>query len=86
MTVPIQQPPPLETLRLPRHLYVLVVLAIMVGAAAATASVIGALVARDSNVTQQQDRQRDRDLLRSTCENTRAVTERFTTASPAPCP
>lgn len=84
--LPIRQPEPIETLRLPRRLYALVIAAIMVAAVSATASILGSLATRDSNIIEQEDLLRNREYLRATCENTRAITERFISQSPAPCP
>lgn len=84
--MPIQPPAPLDTLRVPRRIYVLLVLGITLGAAATTASVLNTRATYDGNVANQQDVLLNQRILNATCENTRAVTEQFASKSPAPCP
>lgn len=80
--LPIQPGPRPGEAPLPKALIAVLVVCASFGAAGLVASVVAA----KSSIAQQDDVLRNREYLQSTCENTRAVTEAFTTASPAPCP
>lgn len=85
-TLPIQPPPPLDAFRVPRRIYVLLVVGIFFGAAATAATVLNTKATYDTGVAEQEDVMRNQEILNATCENTRALTEQFATAVPSPCP
>ena len=83
--LPIVDDARLDSYRTPRGTLALLVAGVLFSFGGALAGVYAARAA-STGVATREDVERNRDYLRSTCENTRAITAQFATASPAPCP